>query len=154
MTVLESISVYSFVLIPISIGVAILHYRLYEIDVIINRALVYGLLSFTLALVYSLGVFVAGELVRAVSSQESNNAAVAVSTLAVAALFGPLRTRLQSFIDKRFYRRKYDAQQILAEFSATLRDQVDLEALGAEVAGVVSRTMQPSYISLWLRPAD
>ena len=134
------------------IAIAILKYRLYDIDVIINRALVYGILTAALALVYAGGVVGVGAVARGLSGQENNNLGVATSTLVVAALFRPLRRRVQSFIDRRFYRHKYDAQQTLAEFSVRLRDEVDLDSLNAELVGVVTRTMQPSRVSLWLKP--
>ena len=152
LAVLQNVSAYAFVLIPVAIGFAVLRYRLYDIDVIINRALVYGVLTAALALVYAAGVVGLGAAARAVTQQETNNLAVAASTLAVAALFGPLRRRVQSFIDRRFYRHKYDAQQTLADFSARLRDHVDLDSLNAELLAVVTRTMQPSRVSLWLKP--
>ena len=151
-TALQHLSVFAFVLIPVAIGTAILRYRLFDVDVIINRALVYGVLTAALALVYAGTVVGLGAAARAVTQQETNNLAVAASTLAVAGLFGPLRRRVQSFIDRRFYRHKYDAQQTLADFSARLRDHVDLDSLNAELLAVVTRTMQPSRVSLWLKP--
>ena len=152
LTVLQNLALYSFVLIPVAIGFAVLRYRLYDIDVIINRALVYGILTASLALVYAAGVVGLGAVARTLTRQETNNLAVAASTLGAAALFGPLRRKVQSFIDRRFYRHKYDAEQTLAEFSARLRDQLDLDSLNAELLGVVTRTMQPSRVSLWLKP--
>jgi ADP-ribosylglycohydrolase len=139
--------------IPIATGIAILRYRLYDIDRIINRTLVYGSLTATLAVVYFGGVATTQATFRALTGQqEQPQLAIVVSTLIIAALFNPLRRRIQSFIDRRFYRRKYDAAQTLAAFSAKLRDETDLEALNSELVGVVRETMQPAHVSLWLRP--
>ena len=140
-------------LIPLSIGVAVLRSRLFDIDVVINRTLVYGSLTATLAVVYLGGVATTQAIFRALTGQqEQPQLAIVVSTLAIAALFNPLRRRIQSFIDRRFYRRKYDARKILETFSARLRDETDLDALSAELVGVVRETVQPSHVSLWLRP--
>jgi hypothetical protein len=152
--VVEQITFSSFVLIPVAVGIAVLRHRLYDIDVIINRTLVFGALTAALALIYVAGVFGVGAVVRALTRQESNNLAVAASTLAVAGVFGPLRRRLQLFIDRRFYRRKYDAEQTLANFSARLRDQVELESLTTELVGAVNTTMQPRHVSLWVKSPD
>jgi hypothetical protein len=140
-----------FPLIPISVGIAILKYRLYDIDLIINRTLVYGSLTAMLVGVYTGTIVVLQGLLRALTGQESQLAIVA-STLAVAALFNPLRGRIQSVIDRRFYRRKYDAAKTLEAFSAKLRDETDLDALSDDLVGVVRETMQPAHVSLWLRP--
>ena len=137
--------------IPLSIGVAVLRARLFDIDVVINRTLVYGSLTVTLAAVYFGGIVVLQSVFVLLTGQQSTLAVVA-STLLIAALFNPLRRRIQSFIDRRFYRRKYDARKTLEAFSAKLRDETDLEALNAELVGVVRETMQPSHISLWQRP--
>jgi hypothetical protein len=134
-------------------GVAIVRYRLYDIDVLINRTLVYGALTGMLALVYFGGVVTTQAIFRALTGQEQQpQLAVVVSTLVIAALFNPLRRRIQSFIDRRFYRRKYDAAKILEAFSIKLRSETDLNTLSDDLVGVVRETMQPAHISLWLRP--
>jgi hypothetical protein len=143
----------SIALFPAAIAVAIFRYRLYDIDVIINRALVYGTLTAMLALVYVGGVVGLQYIFRALTGGGSQLAIVA-STLAIAALFVPLRRRVQGFIDHRFYRRKYDAVKTLEEFGTRLRDETDLEQLNTELLAVVTTTMQPEHVSLWLRPAD
>src|ERR671914_2033266 len=136
---------------PIAIGIAILRYRLYEIDILINRTLVYGSLTVTLVALY-FGVIVMLQRVFVIVTGEQSTLAVVASTLLIAALFNPLRRCIQFFIDKRFYRRKYDARKTLEAFSAKLRDETDLETLNAELVGVVRETMQPAHVSLWLRP--
>src|SRR5215203_1616096 len=137
----------------VSIGIAILKYRLYDIDVIINRTLVYGALTGTLALVYFGGVTAAQTLLRPLTDQtELPQLVIVASTLVIAALFNPLRRRIQSFIDRSFYRRKYDAAKTLEGFSTQLRNETDLEALSDDLVGVVRETMQPAHVSLWLRP--
>jgi hypothetical protein len=150
-SLLLSFMLISFAGVPIAIGFAVLKYRLYDIDVVINRALVYGPLTVMLALIYFGGVVGTQAVLRALTGQESTLAVVA-STLLIAALFNPLRRRIQYFIDRRFYRRKYDARKTLESFSTTLREETDLEALNEELVGVVRETMQPAHVSLWLRP--
>ena len=150
---LFSVALLSFGGVPIAVGFAVLKYRLYNIDVLINRTLVYGALTATLALIYFGGVATVQAIFRTLTSQEQQpQLAVVVSTLVIAALFSPLRWRIQSFIDRRFYRRKYDARTTLEAFSAKLRDETDLDRLGEDLVGVVKETMQPSQISLWLHP--
>ncbi len=136
---------------PISIGIAMVRYRLYDIDFVINRTLVYGALTVVLVAVYFGGIVVLQRIFVALTGQKSTLAVVA-STLVIAALFNPLRRRIQSFIDRRFYRRKYDARKTLESFSAKLRDETDLDALSDDLVGVVRETMQPAHVSLWLRP--
>jgi hypothetical protein len=138
-------------LVPLSIGVAILGYRLWDIDIIINRALVYSVVTTMLALVFFGGVTLLQGIFRALTGQESQLAIVA-STLAIAALFEPLRRRVHTFIDRRFYRRKYDAAKTLHNLSAKLRDETDLDALSDDLVEAVRETMQPTHVSLWLRP--
>jgi hypothetical protein len=143
----------SVIALPTAIGIAILRYRLYDIDVVINRTLVYGSLTAALALTYFGGVATTQAIFRALTGQEQQpQLAIVVSTLVIAALFTPLRRRIQSFIDRLFYRKKYDAAKTLEAFSAKLRDETDLEALNANLVGVVRETMQPAHASLWLRP--
>ncbi len=138
--------------IPAATAVAILKYRLYEIDRIVNRAVVYGLVTVGLAGLY-FGIVLALQQIFS-GFTRGNDLAIAGSTLAVAALFRPVRGRIQTLVDRRFYRRRYDAQRTLEAFSARLRDEVDLEALGADLAGVVHTTVQPAHLSLWLRRSE
>ena len=137
---------------PMAIGIAVLRYHLYNIDRIINRTLVYGSLTATLAALYFGGIVVLQRGFVVLTGQRSTLAVVA-STLLIAALFTPLRRRIQAFIDRRFYRRKYDARKTLEAFSAQLRDETDLDALSDDLVGMVRETMQPAHLSLWLRPA-
>ena len=148
-----ALSIRSNVLIPIAAGIAILRYRLYDIDLLINRALVYVPLSAVLGLIYVGGVVGMQALFRALTGQEST-LAVVISTLAIAALFSPLRRRAQALVDRRFYRRKYDAAKTLASFNSRLREETDLDSLRDEVLGVVRETMQPEHALLWLRPHE
>jgi len=136
---------------PVAMGIAIFRYRLYEIDIIINRTLVYGSLTAVLAGVYLGGVVLLQYAFRALTG-EGTQFAVVASTLIIAALFIPLRRRIQSFIDRRFYRRKYDARKTLETFSTQLRDETDLDSLSSDLVGVVRETMQPAHVTLWLRP--
>jgi hypothetical protein len=127
-----------------------LRYRLYDIDIIINRTLVYGSLTAILVTLYFAGIVVLQRVFVLLTGQKSTIAVVA-STLVIAALFNPLRRHIQSFIDRRFYRRKYDTRKTLETFSAQLRNETDLEALSDDLVGVVRETMQPAHVSLWLR---
>jgi hypothetical protein len=148
---LQQAALASFTAVPIAVGFAVLKYRLYDIDIIINRALVYGPLTVLSAAIYFAGVVGLQYVLRTLTGQESTLAVVA-STLAIAALFNPLRRRVQGFVDRHFYRRKYDARKILAAFNARLREETDLGILREDLTGVVKETMQPSHVFLWLRP--
>lgn len=148
-----AIGVFLFVLIPLSVGAAIMRYRLYDIDLIIRRTLVYSILTALLALTYWGGVVGLQALLRPVTG-EGNDLAIVATTLAVAALFLPLRRLIQRFIDRRFYRRKYDAARTLAAFSEHVRDEVDLRALTGHLVQVVDDTMQPEHVSVWLKEAQ
>jgi hypothetical protein len=139
-------------LIPIAIGIAVLKYRLYDIDRIINRTLVYGLLTVLLGAIYTAGVFGLGQLLNPVTGESA--LAVAASTLAVAALFQPARRRIQTTVDRRFNRRKYNAATTIQAFSTRLRDQVDLDTLASELLAVVDQTMEPTLVWVWLRPSS
>jgi hypothetical protein len=146
---------FALLIVPIVTYIAMLKYRLYDIDVAINRALVYGSLTALLAAVYFGSVTATQAIFRALTGQqEQPQLAIVVSTLVIAALFNPLRRRIQGFIDRRFYRSKYDAAKTLEAFSAKLRDETDLDALSDDLMGVVRETMQPAHVSLWLRSSD
>jgi hypothetical protein len=154
-SVLVSIVIMSVALLglPVFTGIAIVRYRLYDIDLLINRTLVYGSLTLMLALVYFGGVTATQALFQTLTGQQKlPQLAVVVSTLVIAALFSSLRRRIQAFIDRRFYRSKYDAAKTLDTFSARLREETDLTTLSEELVGVVRETMQPEHVSLWLRP--
>jgi hypothetical protein len=140
----------AFASIPLAVGVAVLKYRLYDVDSLINRALVYGTLTAALGLVYWGGVVLFQQLLRPVTPP--SELATISSTLAVAALFQPARRRVQRYVDRRFYRRRYDAQRTLGAFGARLRDEVDLRNLSTDLLAVVHGTMQPAHASLWLKP--
>jgi hypothetical protein len=143
----------AFNFLPIAAGIAILKYRLYDIDLIINRTLVYGVLTAALALVYVGSIVLLQGLLRALTGETSQLAVVA-STLAIAALFVPLRRRVQAFIDRRFYRRKYDVAKTLQAFNTKLREDVDLDSVVDDLEEVVRETMQPAHVSVWLRPRE
>jgi hypothetical protein len=147
---LSQIGIFAFMLIPVAVGVAILRHRLYDIDIIINRTLVYGVLTAILSAAYFVVVTTLQGLLRPLAGQ--SEFAVAGSTLVVAAIFGPARGRIQAFVDRRFYRSKFDAEAILENFSARLRQEVDLETLTADLLAVLEQTMRPATSSLWLRP--
>jgi hypothetical protein len=148
---LQQASLVSFTAVPIAVGFAVLKYRLYDIDILINRTLVYGSLTAALVALYLGGIVVLQGVFVALTGEKSTLAIVA-STLLIAALFTPLRRRIQGFIDRRFYRNKYDARKTLEGFSARLRDETDLGTLRDDLTSVVRETMQPAYVSLWLRP--
>jgi hypothetical protein len=149
----DNVTWFALLVVPVFTYIAILKYRLYDTDLVINRALVYGFLTAFLAAVYFGGVTATEAIFRALTGQEQQpQLAIVVSTLVIAALFNPLRRRIQAFIDRRFYRSKYDAAKTLEAFSAKLRDETDLDALSDDLVGVVRETMQPAHVSLWLRP--
>jgi hypothetical protein len=145
------VAMFALLIVPLFTCIAILKYRLYDIDIIINRALVYGSLTVMLVAFYIGGIVVLQRIFVTLTGQQSTLAVVA-STLLIAALFTPLRRRIQGFIDRRFYRRKYDARKTLEAFSTKLKNETDLESLNNDLVGVVSETMQPAHVSVWLRP--
>jgi len=149
---LEIVSSLSFGVMGVTLGIAILRYRLFDIDVIIRRTLVYTLLTLTLGFVYIGCIVLSRTLIAPLTG--SSELAIAASTLAIAALFNPLRRRIQTIIDKRFYRRKYDAAKVLAAFGATARDETDIQQLTDELVRVVDATMQPEFVGLWLREPE
>jgi hypothetical protein len=151
LALLQDAVLISYAGVPIAVGFAVLRYRLYDIDVLINRTLVYGSLTTMLVAVYVIGVVGLQAILRIFSGQESTLAVVA-STLAIAAMFNPLRRRVQAFVDRRFYRKKYDARKTLETFSGRLRDETDLHTLSSHLVAVVRETMQSAHVSLWLRP--
>ncbi len=150
---LEDVMILSFTAIPVAIGFAILRYRLYDIDLVINRTLVYGSLTVSLVAVY-IGTVVSLQYVFRTLTGGGSQLAIVASTLVIAALFNPLRRGVQNLIDRRLYRRKYDAQKTLSAFSKKLREETDLEALNAELLSVIRETMQPEHVSLWLRETE
>lgn len=154
LTALNPVFPVALTLIPIFLAVAVLRSRLWDIDTLINRTLVYGLLTGLLAALYAGLTLGLESLVGLLTGQTSQPVIIVVSTLAIAALFQPLRHRLQQFIDRRFYRKKYDAEKTLAAFSATLRNEVDLDQLCGQLQVVVQEAMQPTHVSLWLRKTD
>jgi hypothetical protein len=139
------------VLFPVSVAIAILRHRLYDIDRLITRTLTYGLLTVVLGAVYAAAVVVLGQALNPRGGDST--LAVAASTLLVAALFQPARRRIQHTVDRRFNRRRYDAAKTIEAFSARLREEIDLDTLSVELLGVIDQTMQPTKASLWLRPA-
>ena len=137
--------------VPLAVGIAVLRYRLWDIDIIIRKTVLYGVLSTLLGVVFFVLIVVLQAVFTQVTGRDSA-AAVILSTLAIAALFTPLRRAVQNSIDRRFYRRKYDAEKVLADFAATARDETDLDRLTAELVRVIQEAMQPEHVSVWLMP--
>jgi hypothetical protein len=152
MVVYPLLALVPMLLAPLSLGFACLRYRLWDIDIIINRTLIYGVLTVALALGYLVSIVLLQGLFRLLTGQEQSEIVTAVSTLGIAAAFQPARRRVQSFIDRRFYHRKYDAEKTLAAFGATMRDEVDLSRLTDDLLAVIEETMKPAHVSLWLLP--
>jgi hypothetical protein len=151
LALIQDVVLMSYAGVPIAVGFAVLRYRLYDIDLLINRTLVYGSLTAILVALY-VGVVVGLQAVLRVLSGQESTLAVVASTLFIAALFNPLRRRVQAFVDQRFYRKKYDARKTLEAFSGRLRDETDLHTLSGDLVRVVRQTMQPAHVSLWVRP--
>src|SRR3990172_4456249 len=141
-------------LFPLTFAIAILRYRLWDIDILIRRTIAYTALTATLILIYFFTVLVLQRVFISITGESRSGTVTIVSTLSIAALFNPLRRRIQNSIDRRFYRQKYDAEKTLAAFSASLRDEVDLDALCDRLMAVVDNTLQPEHTLLWLKPAD
>jgi len=150
--VITALSLVAYLFLAATFYIAILRYRLWDIDVLIRRTLVYSVLTTILALVYFCSVILLEQVLRTITGQERNQLVTVLSTLAIAALFGPVRQRVQHTIDRRFYRRQYDAEQVLASFSGTLRDEVVLEELANALVKLVQETLQPAQVNLWLKP--
>ena len=143
-----------FLIFPVAVAVAVLRYRLFDVDILIRRTLQYSVLSGLIALTYFGLIIVLQSAFTAITGQAQNDFVTVASTLAIAALFAPLRRRVQDFIDRRFYRKKYDAAKTLAAFAATCRAETDLDKLTARLVEVVQETMQPERVTLWLKPTD
>jgi hypothetical protein len=150
--VLPALPIFAAALVPVAVGIALLRYRLYDIDIIINRTLVYGAVTAVLAGAFAALSVLTQRLALALTSQESQ-AAVVLAALIVTAMFQPVRGRVQILVDRRFYRAKYDAARTLQQFASEVRDQVELSQLQVALVGVVHETMQPAHVSLWLRPS-